>query len=502
MNTQEKSYLFNNLRNTQRGRLQSFFDSIHLSDEGNKFSHFKSTSPIHSLMGRVLIALWLLEALFSALFFQIQRTDYFLISLYILVVLSFIYVISLEGFVSRWIKKEHPQISQKSRESFLMLNFFPLYLGPVWLLLTPFFIFKNILDPDQMKLSLFVVSSFIIAWMTLIIFAQQKVSNPFLEALPQKIENQRSMLVLYFFLLFLIVGCCVLFHLVTTFPVKDLLLSRASTPTAGKYHVFFNEVITSNGLSIMAVLLLSLIRQITIGYKNTTKLYFKCGIVFALVLLHIAGMMRITPGGLEMSFWPLTFLSSSSFFHRLIHKLPLNLNNLDTAFTAHAALLPLIWVGSMWLWEGLQQRKPNIEAWFRVLFIPLSFAHLPLLLYPLINLEKLGHISLATLGAMGGFAFTFRSYIGGIVLCCTQPFCEGDYINMHDEKIEGAQVVRIDFMNTRVRLKENGRIRIIPNEKFLASTVEKISQQEARENMHPSLNKRIHMPPLAKHRHG
>lgn len=289
-----------------------------------------------------------------------------------------------------------------------MMTFFPLYLGPIWLILTPLFIFKHLLDPNQMRISMFALSSFIVSWMALIIFAQKKVSNDFLRELPQRVEKQRNPLVLHFFLLSLIVGSCVLFHMVTTLPVKEALLSQAGAVTKSKYHVFFNEVITSNGLFIVAILLLSLIRQITIGYKDAAKLYFRCGVIFSLVLLHIAGMMSITPGGTEIPLWPFSLLSSSSFFHQLLHKLPLNSSTLDVAFTAHAVLFPIVWIGSIWLWEELQNKNPRAEAWFRIFFIPLAFIHLPLLISPLIGFEKLSHIFLATLGAMAGFAFSLK----------------------------------------------------------------------------------------------
>ncbi len=72
MNTQGNSYIFNNLRDQEQEKLHGFFDKIHLSDEAKKYSTYKLTSPVRSLVGRVLMVLWLLEGPLAAFLFQIK----------------------------------------------------------------------------------------------------------------------------------------------------------------------------------------------------------------------------------------------------------------------------------------------------------------------------------------------------------------------------------------------------------------------------------------------
>ncbi|MCB1075798.1 MAG: mechanosensitive ion channel, partial [Simkania sp.] len=168
--------------------------------------------------------------------------------------------------------------------------------------------------------------------------------------------------------------------------------------------------------------------------------------------------------------WPLSNISLPDFFHRLpgVHQ------SLYWRFPGHMVWYPLLWMLSIWFWRGLQGKKPCLEAWFRAFLIPVSILLLSTwVCFLFLDFEKSWHLFCFVLGAMGAFAILNQSYIGGIVIYCTNLFHEDDIISIPDENIYLGEVISIGFIRTKIKVPETAKIRSIPNKRFLSISVEK-----------------------------
>lgn len=451
---------------------KKIFQSLHLIEKPNQFSRFKNKNSFLFLIGRTITALWLILLLMFPFAILKDQIIGFLYLSYGLSISSFIFLVRVENFHGNWLEEKFSEKSTYSKKVFLLTTYFPLYLGPIWMLITPL-VLKELFHSEKFYLSFLVVFLFIASWIFLQLLILNNISDKSLSKIESKLKSPRKPLDIFYFSLFMLVASCFIFYLITQFTTHFQELKNAPTEQEiYQYRFLFNNILISNGVFIGVIFLGVALRYFAYNLKKVLRHSLVILFVTSLVILHLTALANVFDNNSNNLHWLFNYLVQSSF----LKSLPNNAQQIRTVISTQAILFPTLWIVCIFIWKGLQNRDPNLEVLFRLFFIPLSFIHLPMLVSPSLGIQNSWQLTLISLGAFGAFAFTFKSYIAGIFIYSTKIFKDGERINVLDQSVEG-EVICINFMHTHLK-QENGKIILMPNEIFFTSQIENLSSSK------------------------
>ncbi len=220
-----------------------------LIDVSTKFTVVQYKRANLLLAGKIITALWLIQLCILPFYFINYHIVYMPYFLYGLSICSFIFLIRIENFIKAFIEEKFSHYTLNSRKLCLLNIFFPYYLGPIWLFLTPIYVFKYLYTEESYYLSFVFIFLFVLAWFVLQVLSLNTISDKYLFSLEKKLKNPRSLLELFYFSFFILVSCCFIFYLIMKLKVyynidEDIINKNEIY----QYRFLFNNLIASNAV--------------------------------------------------------------------------------------------------------------------------------------------------------------------------------------------------------------------------------------------------------------